>query len=87
MNFTSKKTQLIILAITALILSRIPFFFFNDPEGPNLLVVLGTAVIVYVISLAAYLLYPFKKQEGTKGFPLAIAIQIVVIALFYFCFK
>lgn len=46
----SKKISLLILFITSLVCSRTMFLFFNDPEGPNLLVVTGVAVIVYFLS-------------------------------------
>jgi uncharacterized membrane protein HdeD (DUF308 family) len=57
MNFNSKKTTLVILGIVSLILSRVVFFFINDPEGPNLVVVIGLAAIIYTISLLAHRLY------------------------------
>jgi len=54
MHFKSKKTALIILGIVSLVLSRLVFAFINDPEGPNLLIVVGLAVIIYFLSLALY---------------------------------
>ncbi len=36
----SKKTSLLILGTTSVVCSRVMFSFFNDPEGPNLLVVI-----------------------------------------------
>lgn len=82
MLFTSKKVSLIALAITALIFSRAMFFFFNDPEGPNLLVVMGAAAIVYVVSLAPYA--SGSPAAGSKKFWLAIVIQILLVAALYF---
>jgi hypothetical protein len=49
MNTTSNKTLLLILGIVSLVLSRVTFMFINDPEGPNLLVVLGLAAIIFVV--------------------------------------
>lgn len=83
MYFKSKKTQLLILAITALVLSRAMFVFFNDPEGPNLLVVTVLAVIVYVVSLASYA----SKFSNSKKLLLAILIQIALVIVLYFCLK
>ncbi len=80
MNFTSKKTPLLILAITAIAGSRTALVLFDDPEGPNLLVVMGLAAIVYFLSLTAYL---FKSSEQKK-FWLAILIQIILLAGFYY---
>jgi len=53
--FKSNKTLLLILGATSILCSRVMFLLFNDPEGPNLLVVTGMAVIVYFLSLAVYL--------------------------------
>lgn len=83
MNLKSKNTGLIILGITALIFSRIMFVFFNDPEGPNLLIVMVTAIVVYFLSLSAYLL----NFPNTKKFLYSIFIQILTVAVLYFCFK
>ena len=82
MYFKSKKTSLIILVITSLVCSRALFFFFNDPEGPNLLIVVGMAVILYFLSLAVYLFKP--SITGLKRLLLAIFIQIILVAGFYF---
>ena len=37
MHVNFKNSSLLILAITAVVCSRIMFAFFHDPEGPNLL--------------------------------------------------
>jgi hypothetical protein len=81
----SKKTSLIILAITSLICSRAMFAFFNDPEGPNLLIVVGMAAILFVISL---LTYSFRRSVNSfKRLVLAIFVQIVLVFVFYFCLR
>lgn len=82
MYFKSKKISLLILGITALLFSRIPFAFFNDPEGPNLLVVTGTALVVYLLSLTVYLLN--LPITGLKRLLLVILIQILLLIGFYF---
>ena len=86
MYFKSKKISLIILGITSLLLSRLMFFFFNDSEGPNLVVVIGMAMIVYFLSLALYLLKPLTII-GIKRLLLAIFIQIIVVTIFFFCLR
>lgn len=80
----SKKTSLIVLAITSLVFSRTMFALFNDPEGPNLLVVTVVAAIIYTISLAAYAYLPLIKQDGAKKLALMILIQALVVTGFYF---
>lgn len=80
MNFNSKKTSLLILGITSLVCSRVMFLFFSDPEGPNLLIVIVTAVVVYFLSLAAYL-FNFSIP---KKLLLAIFIQIIIVTGLYF---
>lgn len=82
MYFKSKKTSLLILGITAIACSRAMFSFFNDPEGPNLLIVMGTAVIVYFLSLAIYLFNP--STTGLKKLLLAISIQVIIVTVFIF---
>lgn len=82
MNLESRKYSLIILGITSLVCSRAVFFFFNDPEGPNLLIVMGLAVILYIPSL---LLYRLLSTTNLKKVLLIIFIQILVSIVLYFC--
>jgi hypothetical protein len=56
------------------------FSFFNDPEGPNVLIVVGMAAVVYVVSLAAYFFYPSAKLTGLKKVLLAIFVQALVVS-------
>lgn len=84
MYYKSKKISLIILGITALIGSRLWFTFLNDPEGPNLVVVLGMTAIIYCLSLAFYLLYPPTAITGIKRVLFTIFVQIIVLTGFYF---
>jgi hypothetical protein len=87
MYFKSKKISLLILGITAIVCSRIMFMFFNDPEGPNLLVVIGMAAIIYFLSLGgAYLLKSsIKSLTGFQRLLIVIFIQIIIAIVFYFC--
>jgi hypothetical protein len=50
MTFISKKT-LVILAVASFICSRAVFFFIDDPEGPNLLIVFVLAGIIFLVVL------------------------------------
>lgn len=85
MNFQSKKTALIILGVTALLISRAIFWFFNDPEGPNLLIVFVMAAILYFLSLATY---SFNRSSSSlKKLLLAIFIQIIVAVGVSFIFS
>jgi hypothetical protein len=83
MNSISKKSSLVILGITAIILSRLPFVFFNDPEGPNLLVLSVAAAIVFFVSLATYLF----GISNYKRLLTAVFIQVCLVAAFYFILK
>lgn len=78
MKTINKKISLIILAITSLMCSRAMFMFFNDPEGPNLLIVVVTAAIVYLLSLAFYVRTGFKKLAAT------ILLQILIVVCGFF---
>jgi hypothetical protein len=84
--FRSKKISLMILAVTAIICSRVLFFFFNDPEGPNLLVVAGLALAVHLLSSAIYIFSP-SPISGIKRLSAAICIQILLLIGLYFCMK
>ena len=93
MHFKSKKTSLLILGLTAIVCSRVMLLSFNDPEGPNLLVVMGMAVIIYFLSLTVYLFDPSTKHLSRSSFTdikrllLAIFTQIVIVTSFYFWLK
>lgn len=76
MNFLSKKTPLIILAITAIVCSKIFFLSVNDPEGPNLLITTVMAGIIYLASLISYKI----NSTTNKRLLLAFLIQIIVLA-------
>ncbi len=80
----TKKTSLIILGVTALVCSGVLLHSFNDPEGPNLLIIVVMALILYVVSLTAYLL---KSLSVLKQLLLAIAVQIVVAVGLYFLLR
>ena len=84
MSFKSKKTPLLILAITSIACSRVMFLFFNDPEGPNLLIVTVMAAIVYFLSLAVYVSESSVVSfTGLKRLLLAIFIQVIIVTGFY----
>lgn len=72
----SKKISLLILALVALVCSRVLYFLVNDPEGPNLLIVVGLAGVLYAASLSAYLFNASATWQ--KKFGCALLIQIVV---------
>lgn len=74
MNFCTKKTQLIILGISSLAISRGMFALFNDPEGPNLLIVVVFAAILFSMSLLSYL----SNFSYNNKFLLALFIQIII---------
>ena len=76
----SNKISLFVLAAAALLCSHTLFSLFADPEGPNLLVVVATAIIIFVLSLLPYL----SKLSVTAKFCLAVIIQLVVFTVLYF---
>jgi energy-coupling factor transporter transmembrane protein EcfT len=81
MNFIAKKTSHILLFITALICSGAMFHSFDDPEGPNLLIIVVFAIIIYCISLSTYLVGVSKL----KKLLLSVCIQ-TLLALGSFLF-
>lgn len=74
---------MLILAITAVVCSRIMFALFHDPEGPNLLVVVVMAAVIYLVSSAAYLSNLYPSLTGVKRISATIFIQILVATGFY----
>ena len=83
MHVNFKNSSLLILAIRAVVCSRIMFAFFHDPEGPNLLVVIGMAAVIYLVSSAIYLSNICPSLTGFKRSSAAIFIQILVATGFY----
>ena len=83
MHVNFKNSSLLILAITAVVCSRIMFAFFHDPEGPNLLVVTGMAAVIYLVSSAVYLSNVYPSLTGFKRSSATIVIQIFVATGFY----
>jgi hypothetical protein len=77
----SKKITFIILAITALISSRVLFALFNDPEGPNMLVIGVTTLGVYLLSLTVFLFSSSLTKE--KKMFLAILVQVLIVLGLY----
>jgi hypothetical protein len=58
MSFIYKKiprTILVVLAIISLFISRALFTLVDDPEGPNLLIVVVLAVGIFVVECVVYL--------------------------------
>lgn len=82
MLFESKKLSLITLGLTAIVCSRIMFAFFNDPEGPNLLIVVVAAVVIYLPALAVYRFD--SPASNSKKFWLALLSQLVIASILYF---
>lgn len=76
-TFLSKKISLLILAITSLVCSRTTFVFIDDPEGPNLLIVVVLAAVLYGLSFSVSQL-AFQSTE-LKKLILAIFTQILVV--------
>ena len=93
-NVNFKKAYFFVFAMTAVICSRVMFVFIDDPEGPNLLVVLGFALIIYFLSLAFYIFNPLSKNKfkNTSILPFAdikifvtiVFLQIIFTILLYF---
>lgn len=86
MNSKHTRASLLFLVLTSFICSRSIFYFIDDPEGPNLLVVTGMAFILYFLSS---ILYSFAisslSRKGINRIVLIISIQILLAVTFYFC--
>jgi hypothetical protein len=60
----SKNTTLLVLGLASIVLSRSVFLFVNDPEGPNLLVVMVLAAVIFAIAYAVYA--AFRRIKRTS---------------------
>ncbi|WP_214653035.1 hypothetical protein [Mucilaginibacter segetis] len=77
---------MILLAVTALICSRLLFVFFHDPEGPNLLIVAVMALAIYLPTAAAYLFGP-NRIKGWGRIGAVIGGQLLLVTVLYFFMK
>lgn len=59
------------------------FALFDDPEGPNLLVVTVMAAVLWLVSSAVYLSNIYPSLTGLKRSSAAIFIQILAATGFY----
>lgn len=80
-RWESQKTSLLVLLITALVCSRTLFFFFHDPEGPNLLILTVLALILYSASFLAWKFIPATTNR--KKLLLAIGTQLLIVTGLY----
>ena len=81
MPLVSKKASLLFLVITAFTCSRALFFFFHDPEGPNLLIVTVLALILYGASFIAWRFIPATTTSIKLLF--AICTQLLIVTGLY----
>lgn len=81
----SKKISLFILLVTSLVASRSIFSFIDDPEGPNLLIVVVLAAILFSLSLTVY---RFSRATNThlKKLILAVLVQVALVIGAYLYF-
>lgn len=71
------------MGVTAMVCSRAMFWFFDDPEGPNLLIVTVMAAVVYFLALVINSYFPLVKEDGYKKILSTIFTQIIIVSFFY----
>lgn len=81
MPFESKQISLLLLVVTAFACSRTLFFFFHDPEGPNLLIVTVLALLLYSASWIAWRFIP--ATTTSKKLLFAICTQLLIVTGLY----
>lgn len=81
MPFPSKKAALLLLVITAFVCSRTLFFLFQDPEGPNLLIVTVLALLLYGASVIAWRFIP--GTSTSQKLLCAICTQLLIVTGLY----
>lgn len=77
------KIHTFISIITSLILSRAVFYFIDDPEGPNLLIVVVLAGVVYFLSRLIANYFLTQPTTALKRFLLTVLIQVLVTGGLY----
>jgi hypothetical protein len=80
-SMPSTKKSLLLLVITAFACSRTLFFLFDDPEGPNLLIVTVLALILYSASFIAWKF--ISATSARKKLLFAICTQLVIVTGLY----
>lgn len=78
---------LLLQMLTAAICSRATFALLDDPEGPNLVVVTGPTVIIYLASLVAYFSGRFPTLTGSRRAVATIPIQMLAAAALYLALR
>ncbi len=78
----TNKSSLLILGVTALIGSRALFLFIQDPEGPNLLIVVGLAAVVDCLSWLVYMSAPLRNLNSeSKRLLVTVLAQVAFLAV------
>ena len=80
MFWESKRAPLLLL-VTAFPCSRTLFFLFDDPEGPNLLIVTVLALLLYGASLLVWRFIPATSAGMRLLF--GICTQVLIVAGLY----
>lgn len=80
MGLGSKNLHQLVLAGTAIVCSKIFFFLLDDPEGPNLLIVMGLAIALYGLSAITY---PYLPFAGLRKLLVVILVQFVITILLF----
>lgn len=84
MTNIQKYIPYLILVVTAMIFSRGIFYLFNDPEGPNLLIVTAFAAIIFAVSLGGnYFHSGTFAIKGTVRIVIGIVVQVITAAIIY----
>jgi len=83
MHFDSRRMSLVILAITSIASAKAIFTLINDPEGPNLLVVVGLAAVNYIVASAIYRSKLTSALTVPARLAASVGFQICVSGGFY----
>jgi len=78
MQFNPSLLPLPVLAITATAISRAVFALWRDPEGPNLVVVAGAALLIFLISGAFHSSSLLCSMGGRDRLLTAVLVQVAV---------
>ena len=88
MNHISKQLPVLILIVSAFLLSGVMLRLFNDPEGPNLLIVAVFAAVIFCASLVGnYFHSGTFAIHGRTRIIIAAVVQFLTASILYFFLK
>ncbi len=75
-----------VLGVSAMLSSRLLFYFFRDPEGPNLLIVTVLGSVLFLSSYVVHKILPYSIV-GWMRLGFCIICQVLLVVALYFVMR